>query len=94
VHEVEWVVLIQHMLNYAWLPIDGAGIEMLSVEQALAEYGIETHFLPYRPGESGGFTDALNQPLQLLVKRHDLTRAREVARETLGPDTDLLIPSS
>lgn len=86
----DWVVLAQHMQQLAWVPIDGAGMDLLSLEEALGEQGIEASFLPYRPGESGGFTDAVRQPLELLVKRGDFDRALEIARDVLGADCDML----
>jgi len=86
----EWVVIAQHMLEYAWVPIDGAGFELLALEDGLRDQGIGSAFLPYRPGESGGFTDALRQPLQLLVRREDIDRARQVAVDLLGADCDML----
>jgi hypothetical protein len=86
----EWAVLAQHMQLTAWIPIDSAGFDLLSLEGALDEQGIESAFLPYRPGESGGFTDALAQPLQLLVKAPDLARARGIAQDVLGSDCDML----
>jgi hypothetical protein len=87
----EWVVIAQHMLEYAWVPIDGAGFELLALEDGLRSQGIDSSFLPYRPGESGGFTDALRQPLQLLVRREDVDRAQQVAVDLLGADCDMLI---
>lgn len=87
----EWVVIAQHMLGYAWVPIDGAGFELLALEDGLRDQGIESSFLPYRPGESCGFTDALRQPLQLLVRREDIDLARQVAVDLLGADCDMLI---
>lgn|GEM_PF-2112303 len=89
--EDEWVVLAQHMQQFAWVPIDVAGADMLALEDALRGQGVEVAFLPYRPGESGGFTDALRQPLQLLVQRRELIRAREIAVELLGADCDMLL---
>ena len=87
----DWVVVAQHLQQVAWVPIDGASINLLSLEDALRDQGIEVSFLPYRPGESGGFTDALRQPLQLLVQRPDVVHAREVAEDILGADSDLLV---
>jgi len=87
----EWVVLAEHMQQFAWVQIDVAGADLLALEDALHDQGVEVAFLPYRPGESGGFTDALRQPLQLLVRRPDLTRAREIAAELLGADCDMLL---
>ena len=75
----EWVILAQHVQQVAFNPIDAASIDLLALEEALADQGIEAAFLPYRPGEGGGFTDALRQPIQLLVKQGDFERAREVA---------------
>ena len=86
----DWVVIAQHMQQVAWVPIDGAGLDLLSLETALAEQGVEAAFLPYRPGESGDFTDAVRQPLQLLVRRSDAARAREIATDVLGADCDML----
>jgi hypothetical protein len=86
----DWVVLAQHVQEIAFNPIDGPAIDMLALEGALGDEGIESSFLPYRPGEGGGFTDAIRQPVQLLVKRGDLARAREVAVEILGADSELL----
>jgi len=48
----DWVVIAQHMQQVAWVPIDGAGLDLLSLETALAEQGVEAAFLPYRPGGS------------------------------------------
>jgi hypothetical protein len=79
------------MQQFAWVPIDVAGADLLALEDALRDRGVEVAFLPYRPGESGGFTDALRQPLQLLVKRFDVVRAREIAVELLGADCDMLL---
>ena len=90
VAEDDWVVVAQHMQQLAWNPIDGASVDLLSLEDALTEQGIEASFLPYRPGESGGFTDALHQPLQLLVKRSDAVRAREIAVDILGAGCDMI----
>ena len=85
-----WVVLAQHVQQIAFNPIDGPAIDMLALEDALRDDGIESSFLPYRPGEGGGFTDAIRQPVQLLVKSGDLARARELAVDTLGADSELL----
>jgi len=87
----EWVVLAQHMQQYAWVPIDASGVDLLALEDALRDAGIEVAFLPYRPGESGGFTDAQRQPLQLLVKKPHLVRARDIAVGLLGSDCDMLV---
>jgi hypothetical protein len=86
-----WAVVAQHTLQIAWNPIDAAAFDLLCLEDALRDQGIESAFLPYRPGESGGFTDALRQPLQLLVRGSDTQRAREVAREVLGADCDMIV---
>jgi hypothetical protein len=86
-----WVVIAQHTLQLAWNPIDAASIDLLSLEGALGEQGIEAAFLPYRPGESGGFTDAVRQPLQLLVRRSDAEQARRIAVEFLGEGCDLIL---
>jgi hypothetical protein len=91
VGDEEWVVLAQHMQQIAWVPIDVAGADLLALEGALHDQGVEVAFLPYRPGEGGGFTDAIRQPLQLLVKRPDVVRAREIAVELLGTDCDMLL---
>ena len=87
----EWVVVAQHMLNYAWVPVDTASFDLLALEDALLQQGIESSFLPYRPGESGGYTDSLRQPLRLLVRRQDVQRARQVAADILGADCDMLV---
>lgn len=79
----DWVVLAEHQLRVAWNPIDAGSLELLFLEAELNDHGIRVAFLPYRPGESGGFTDALAQPLQLLVKASDLDRAKEIAAKAL-----------
>jgi len=89
--ESEWVVLAEHLQQTAWIPIDGAGVELLALDDALRDQGIESNFQPYRPGESGGFTDAVQQPVQLLVRRVDVTQARQIARDVLGSESDLLV---
>jgi hypothetical protein len=88
--EQDWAVLAQHVQQIAFNPIDGPAIDMLALEDALRDEGIESSFLPYRPGEGGGFTDAIRQPVQLLVKSGDLTRARDVAVDILGAESELL----
>jgi len=86
----DWVVVAQHVQQIAFNPIDPASLDLLALEDALVDERIEAAFLPYRPGEGGGFTDAVRQPIELLVKRGDLARAREVAIEVLGAHSDLL----
>jgi hypothetical protein len=87
----EWVVLAQHMRQIAWNPIDGPTMDLLALEDGLRDQGIDTGFLPYRPGDEGGFTDAVAQPLQLMVKRQDAARAHDIAIELLGADCDMLV---
>jgi len=96
VNDEDWVVVAQHVQQIAFNPIDGPAIDLLALEDALRDAGIGSSFLPYCPGEGGGFTDALRQPVQLLVKRSDFDRARDVAIDILGVDSELLAqaPSS
>jgi hypothetical protein len=89
--DVEWVVVAEHLQQYAWIPIDTAGFELLALADALEDQGLEVAFLPYRPGESGGFTDAIRQPLQLLVRRPDAPRAHDIAIDILGSDCDMIV---
>ena len=87
----EWVVVAQHLLQFAWVPLDSASLDLLALEDGLRDQGIDSSFLPYRPGESGGFTDALRQPLQLLVRSEDAVRARQIAVDLLSADCDMLV---
>ncbi len=79
------------MLGYAWVPVDSSSFDLLALEDRLRDEGIDSSFLPYRPGESGGYTDSLRQPLQLLVRSDDVERARQVAAGLLGADCDMLV---
>lgn len=85
--EDSWVVLVEHLLPVGWVPIDAAGADMLLLEAALAEQGIEVFFDPFRPGEAGGFTRDCAQSVKLMVKQADLERARAAADE-LGVGSD------
>ncbi|TLN26983.1 hypothetical protein FDZ71_00355 [bacterium] len=84
-------MVAQHVRQIAWNPIDSSGLDLICLEDALQDSGIEVAFLPYRPGESGTFTDATSQPVQLLVKSSDAVRAREIALEVLGSDCDMIV---
>jgi hypothetical protein len=77
----EWVVVAEHVMQAAWVPIDSGGMDLIYYESVLNEQGIETGFLPYRPGENPGFTRSVEQPVQLLVKAIDAARARGVIDE-------------
>lgn len=87
----DWVAIAQHTQQIAFNPIDIAGVDLVMLEDALTSAGIESAFLPYRPGEGGGFTDSFRQPVQLLVKQGDAARARELAVEVLGSESDMLL---
>lgn len=73
------MVLAEHVMNTAWVPLDGACIEMLALESELRAQGIEVVFEPFRPGEGGSFTRTIDQPIRMLVPGSELERAREVA---------------
>ncbi len=73
-----WAVVAEHLMPAGWVPIDAGGQELLYFEAVLKAEGMDVVFSPYRPGESGGFTDACGQTLRLLVRESDLERAREL----------------
>ena len=58
----EWAVLAEHRLQYAWIPIDEGSLELLFLEDELTTHGIQVVFEPYRPGESGGYTEVSANP--------------------------------
>jgi len=78
VSDEPWVVLEEHMLPVGWVLIDGDGAELLFLEAALKQEGIDAAFDPFRPGEAGGFTRDCAQPVRLMVRQSDLDRAREI----------------
>jgi hypothetical protein len=79
VPEDSWVVLVEHIMNTAWVQIDDACLQLLALESELDAHGIESAFDPFRPGEGGGYTRTLEQPVRLMVKQVDVERAREIA---------------
>jgi len=78
VSEQSWVVLTEHLLRIGWTSLDQTTFELLALESELLDAGIPAAFDPFRPGESGGFTETVQQPIRLLVRSEDLDRAREV----------------
>jgi hypothetical protein len=74
-----WVVLVEHVMNSAWVPIDGPSMEMLGLESELTAAGIDVVFDPFRPGEGGSYTRTLEQPIRMLVREADLAEARRIA---------------
>jgi len=77
--EDEWVVLTEHLVNTAWVPLDTQSLQLLALESELDTAGIECAFDPFRPGEGGSYTRTVAQPVRLLVKQPDLDRAQEIA---------------
>jgi len=77
--EDSWVVLAQHLMNTAWVQLDDGCLELLTLESELTAQNIESGFDPFRPGEGGGFTRTLEQPVRLMVREGDLVRAQEIA---------------
>ncbi len=73
-----WAVLCEHVMNTAWVPLDGDCLRMLALESELDAQGIEVAFDPFRPGEGAAFTRTLAQPIRLMVKEADLERARAI----------------
>jgi len=80
VSQEKWVVLMEHLLPVAWVPIDGVGAEMLFVESELLSSGIEVAFDPRRPGE-GFYSYGMAQPLRLMVKECDLVKVTEILQD-------------
>ena len=69
---------VQARAGFGWVLIDGDGAELLFLEAALKQEGIDAAFDPFRPGEAGGFTRDCAQPVRLMVRQSDLDRAREI----------------
>ena len=74
------------------MPLDSEAVELLGLESELTAQGIESAFVPFRPGEGFSYTRSISQPIRLMVTEGDLLRAREVAT-ALGCG-DLLVPPS
>jgi hypothetical protein len=75
-----WVVLTQHHIPVAWIPIDPGEAQLLFIESELLAAGIEVGFDPRRPGDN--YTSrSVAVDLKLLVKQSDLTRAQEILRD-------------
>ncbi len=74
-----WVVLAQHVMNTAWVQLDDGCLELLALESELTAQHIESGFDPFRPGEGGGYTRTLEQPIRLMVRETDLPRAQQIA---------------
>ena len=77
--EDSWVVLDQHLMNTAWVQLDTRCLQLLALESELTAHNIESGFDPFRPGEGGGYTRTLEQPIRLLVRAVDFERAQEIA---------------
>ena len=86
--EDPWVVVAEHLMDTAWVSLDGESIALLAFENELAGQGIGTCFDPFRPGEGGSYTRTLAQPIRLLVKERDAELARQIAAD-LGLDEQL-----
>jgi hypothetical protein len=81
----DWVVLVEHVSSQIGAPIDPDGMQLVFFEQVLLDAGIDASFAPFRPGEGGVlYTQAIAQPVRLMVKAIDLERARTLAREALA----------
>lgn len=76
-----WVVVAQHLMPNAWVPLDPGSAELLFFEALLRDHGIEVAFDPFRPGEAGGFTRDCAQPVRLRVKESDVERAKALIAE-------------
>jgi hypothetical protein len=76
-----WVVVAEHVMPVAWVPIDAGCVELLFFEVVLKDEGIDVAFDPFRPGEGGGFTRDCAQPVRLMVKTSDSERARSLIAE-------------
>jgi hypothetical protein len=76
-----WVVVAEHVMPVAWVPLDGGCLELIFFETLLRDDGIDVVFDPFRPGEGGGFTRDCAQPVRLLVRASDSGRARALVDE-------------
>ena len=80
--QTDWVPLVEHMESPSAWPMDDTDMQLLAIEAALLDAGIDCAFVPWRPGENGTtFATNPGQPIQLLVRPQDLDSARQVARE-------------
>ena len=86
--EDPWVVVAEHLMDTAWVSLDGESVALLAFENELKGQGIEACFDPFRPGEGGSYTRTLAQPLRLLVKEENAELARQIAAD-LGLDEQL-----
>ena len=76
-----WVVVAEHVMNTGLVPVDAPSIQLLALESELQAQGIDVMFEPFRPGEGSAWTRSMAQPIRLMVREPNLTRAREIAAE-------------
>ena len=75
----EWTVLVEHMMEWSWICLDGTCVAMLGLESELTAQGIDVVFDPFRPGDGSSYTRSIMQPVRMMVKASEFDRAHEVA---------------
>jgi hypothetical protein len=76
-----WSILVEHTVRLAEASLDAETFEMLAFEDVLVDERIEFGYDPYRPGEGGYSGRSFDQPIRMMVRTQDLSRAQSLLEE-------------